>query len=753
MKKKPGIIMLTLATVIIMIVIGSKTSEKQNVFINEVRSWDSASTRDGYFGSDYIELYNASSEEVSLEGWYLSDDSQNLMKCQLHEVMIGANGFVLIYANGENNSGDSLNFKINPAGEKIFLSDAQGNLVDSIYVPEQEFGTVYARMNDGDAQWCVKEPTIDSSNNGAKVLPLKSLNAPVFSHESGFYKNSFELVLKAEDGQIIYYTLDGSKPTVNSFIYKNPILIENISDQPNICNAVQNVVLDWKNSVADGTKVDKAVIVRAVAMNKNGNISDTVTKTYFIDEEQYADKNVISLVADYDDLFGEKGILVTGKEYDEAYLAGTLDATIEANFLKRGRRWEIQGNMQLIEQGQETINQQVGIRTQGASTRLNPKKRMSIYSREEYSGNNYFSGLEFDGRKAHSIVLNSAVSNIVFPKLIRDRDVSVQDAMKTVVFLNGEYWYDCYAMEKYNNYFLEEKYEVSRENVILLKNGEISEGPENSFDIYGELLGYISTTDLSVEENYAQLEQMADMQSYIDYIAANVYLCNMDMSETKNYVLWRTIENDGTNMGDTRWRWMIYDVDCLEWIDKSYYGAEERAGINSFAQMMQFTGVAINEHLLYSAAKTNENFRKQFVLSFMDMANVNFSVENVKKVFSEWDCELDEFGSFFEQRFDYIVPYMKEEFGLTGILEEVRIEVNDAAGGTIQLNTTTPDLSEGSWTGKYYTDYPVTVTAVPADGYEFVGWSGSVTSNNDTIEAEVVEGGIILEAVFEKIVD
>ena len=71
----------------------------------------------------------------------------------------------------------------------------------------------------------------------------------------------------------------------------------------------------------------------------------------------------------------------------------------------------------------------------------------------------------------------------------------------------------------------------------------------------------------------------------------------------------------------------------------------------------------------------------------------------------------------------------------------------------LSINTTIPDLSEGSWTGKYYTDYPVTVTAVPADGYEFVGWSGSVTSNSDTIEAEVVEGGITLEAIFGKIAD
>lgn len=750
MKKKLGIIVLTLVAVAVMMAVGKSVSEEQVIFINEVRSWDCSSARDGYYGSDYIELYNASYEDVSLSGWYISDDVQELKKYQLYDAMIGAHGFTLLYANEKQDSGTSLNFKLNPAGEKIFLSDAQGNLVDSVYVPKQEFGTVYARVTDGAEEWCVKEETTDFSNNDAKVLPVEKLDAPTFSHTSGFYEKAFTLELEAEENGTIYYTLDGSEPTRESTVYENGIYIENISNQPNVCNSVRNVVQEWLDYEPSDYPVDKAVIVRAVVMNENNQISEVVTNTYFVDEEKYREKNILSIVADYDDLFGNEGIFVTGKEYDETYLLGILDENIEVNFLKRGRRWEIQGNMQLIEDGRETINQQVGIRTQGASTRLNPKKRMSIYSREEYSDNKYFDKLQFGEKKTHSIVLNSAVSNVIFPTLVKDRSISVQDALDIVVFLNGEYWYDSYALEKYNKYFLEETYGVSRDNVILLKNDEISEGPENSFDIYGELLGYISNTDLSVKENYQKLEQMADMQSYIDYISANVYLCNMDMSETKNYVLWRTVENEGSYFGDGRWRWMFYDVDCLEWIDKSYYGAGEKAAINSFAEMMQFTGVSINEHLLFSAAKRSDLFRKQFVLSFLDMANVNFAVENVEKVFEEWNCNINEFGDFFKKRFEYIVPYMAEEFGLTGTLEKVTIEVNDTAGGTIQLNTTIPDLSAGNWTGEYYTDYPVTVTAIPKEGYRFIGWSGSVTSDSATIDAEVLTGGITLKAVFEE---
>ena len=94
--------------------------------------------------------------------------------------------------------------------------------------------------------------------------------------------------------------------------------------------------------------------------------------------------------------------------------------------------------------------------------------------------------------------------------------------------------------------------------------------------------------------------------------------------------------------------------------------------------------------------------------------------------------------------------YMAEEFQLKGTLEEVTIKINDTDGGFIRLNTTVPDLTDGSWTGKYYTDYPITLTAEPKAGYEFIGWSGSVNSQNATIEVDIMSGGIVLEAVFEK---
>ena len=87
---------------------------------------------------------------------------------------------------------------------------------------------------------------------------------------------------------------------------------------------------------------------------------------------------------------------------------------------------------------------------------------------------------------------------------------------------------------------------------------------------------------------------------------------------------------------------------------------------------------------------------------------------------------------------------------MTGTLQTLTLKTNDPAGGYIQLNTITPDMTDGTWIGQYYTDYPVMVTAVANSGYEFVGWEGTDNTSKATQEVTLNEGGVTLNAIFEK---
>ena len=141
MKIKLGIIGAALFALCLIIAVDKSLEKDQIIFVNEVRAWDTSKERDGYYGSDYIEIYNASDEAVSLDGWYLSDDAENLKKNRLTDIVIESGGYLLLYANGTNDTAESLNFKISPLGEKILLSNDQLLLHKpyQIFVPECKY--------------------------------------------------------------------------------------------------------------------------------------------------------------------------------------------------------------------------------------------------------------------------------------------------------------------------------------------------------------------------------------------------------------------------------------------------------------------------------------------------------------------------------------------------------------------------------------------------------------------------------------
>ena len=137
---------------------------------------------------------------------------------------------------------------------------------------------------------------------------------PVPSVSGGYYENGFTLRLTAPSNGSIYYTTDGSTPTADSTLYQDGIPLKNRSSEQNLYNSVQNVVTDWKNYTPDPQPVEKGTVIRAVFVNERDIASEILTQTYFIGLQPPERGYTLSLVFDYDDLFGEDGIYVTGKE-------------------------------------------------------------------------------------------------------------------------------------------------------------------------------------------------------------------------------------------------------------------------------------------------------------------------------------------------------------------------------------------------------------------------------------------------------
>ena len=130
-----------------------------------------------------------------------------------------------------------------------------------------------------------------------------------------------------------------------------------------------------------------------------------------------------------------------------------------------------------------------------------------------------------------------------------------------------------------------------------------------------------------------------------------------------------------------------------------------------------------------------------------DMVNNNFAPERVEAVLKKYGYTLDWRDGYFRRRPAFAMQHLAEEFNLTGTLETVQITSAHPEMGTVTVNTSQIDLSGGSWTGQYYTDYPITITATPEPGYTFVGWKGDTGETSTQITLPVT-GGISLEAVF-----
>lgn len=598
--------------------------------------------------------------------------------------------------------------------------------------------------------WGICRVTQGQMNVNIKLPP----SAPALSAESGFYEESFELTITAQKGVNIYYTLDGSIPALDSVLYEEPIVISAGGGRENPTTYVPNTTADWGYDGGE-SHPNVATVLRAAAIDDSGLSSEIVTATYFVGETEFEENTIISIVADPDDLFGDNGIYVTGEEYDSWYLGGHEGPAPIPNFLKHGRDWERPAVIEFFQDTESFLQQAVGIRIQGASARDENNKRFSVYARKEYSGSSWFGVPLFGGIRSHAIVLRSGFMNGYIQHLVQDRDVASAESGEVVVYLNGALWYITIAQDKYTEKYFQEHYGVKDDNVVIVKGAWAVSKDAEEQALYQAMYDFLDTHDMSRDESYDQLNQIMDIQSYIDYSCVNVYFANLDYSEYKNTICWRAKRQTDGEYGDGRWRWALYDLD----LENLNYGFKME-DINTFTLDTHYAGSAFNTRPMYVALKQNAVFCRQFVISFMDMVNTVFTAENAAAAMDSWTITLPWWGmrddwveTFFPARTKAITGYLAEEFELTGIQEKVTLSVSDEEAGYIILNTITPELADGSWSGSYFTDYPITVTAVANSGHQFIGWQSCEIDLEQphlkTMTVEIPEGGLTLAAVFE----
>lgn len=113
---------------------------QERVFITEFMAANTKTLadRDRQY-SDWIELYNAGSTNANLNGWYLTDDREDLKKWRFPAVLLAPNDYLIVFASGKDRrlAGSELhaNFKLDAGGEYLALVRPDGRTVAQALAP------------------------------------------------------------------------------------------------------------------------------------------------------------------------------------------------------------------------------------------------------------------------------------------------------------------------------------------------------------------------------------------------------------------------------------------------------------------------------------------------------------------------------------------------------------------------------------------------------------------------------------------
>lgn len=803
---------LTLFVMIMVSLLVSSFAFSQSLVINEIITSNSnVITDDDDSYEDWIEIYFNGSEAINLEGYGLSDDPAVPYKWVFPEYWIEPGDHLLIWCSDKNRTNIDFplhtNFKISSSGEIITLTDNNNNTVDSypaVVIPQNYS---YGRQTDGAATFVIfPEPTPGEANSTPGYSEI--LSPPVLSMNGGFYTNPFNVSLSHSDPNVtIIYTLDGSDPDINnlsgttynyknkyvelpgqangsllqnsfiSYSYSAPLSITDRSTQPNDISMISSTYSQMPNYLPT-YNLFKGTVVRAKAFKTGAMPSAITTKTYFVTPQGASRFSlpVISLSVSENKFFDyNNGIYVAGSDFDAWRAANpTLVSEYNAtgNYDRSGDATEQVGNINYFVNGNEVLNQDLGLRINGGDTRSLQSKSLRLYARSEY-GNSIFNYPFFSDETLSNykrlILRNSGqdFNNTLFKdgfthNLVRSLAPDTKGYQPAIVFLNGEYWGILNIRERYDKQYFEQVYNINENDLDYLKDDLTPDEGENTE--YLAMMDYMRANNMNNAANFNYIKTLLDADNFRDYFITNIFIQNTDWPGW-NTVFWRkrttAFEPNAPYGQDGRWRTGINDTDAgfSLMLDVNDHNTLEFATATDGPEWPnpEWSTLVLRKLL------ENDGFKLDFITRFADLMNTYFlpsrvvaksnefkariqpeMVEHINRwklpnSYDWWEESIQVIQTFANERPAYQREHIRGKFGISGDIN-VTLNVDDMAHGFIKINTidinpTTPGVNTNPypWNGIYFQNIPITLKAIALPGYQFSHWSGSSNSTESSI--------------------
>lgn len=675
------------------------------LLINEFSAANQSHLIDNYGDTpDWVEIYNSSTNDIDITGYYFSDDVNEPLKWQIPGGIVPAQGFLLIYASGRDEFiGGSLHagVKITQTQEEDIVFSGPDQVVIDWYhiaVPNK-VNHSRGRITDGDISWGVMTtPTPGTSNSSVfNDYALK----PLLSQEAGFYSGSVSISVNANGPNLTtYYTLDGSVPTNTSTEYTGPIDISTTS------------------------------VLKVISYSSEPDVLPSFfeANTYIIDDTHAM--YTISISGD------DIETLLNGTQFEPT-------ASFEL----------FAANGDLLDEGLGDFNEH------GNDSWAYNQRGVDYISRDHYGYNNVVHHPIFRTKDRDSFkrLIIKAAANDNYPFSYGGTGAHIRDAYvqslsqiadlrldersheSAILYVNGEYWglYD--IREKvddtdFTNYY----YDQGESQLDFLKTwgGTWAEyGDQNDWN---SLLNYITSNDMTIETNYNYVDSLYNTGSLIDYFILNSYVVCAD------WLNWNTGWWHGKNpAGDKKkWRYILWDMDNTFGHGTNYTGLPNQDANADPCNPEGLGNPGGQGHVpILNALLENEDFYNDYIVRMADLNNsylsCEFMIDHLDSLidiiepemqaqidrwggtYTEWEQNVQEMKDFIEDRCEVINEGMVDCYEIEGPYT-ITIDVEPAGSGNVQFNGI--GLQSYPWSGDYFSGLTFTMEATANEFYVFHHW-------------------------------
>lgn len=647
----------------------------------------------------WIELYNTTEEDVSLNGWYVSDDAMNLTKHKLSGYgVLNPGCYQCVFfdhnaADGEygSNAEKQVRFKLNRKGGTLYLSSNGSDVDLSITYPESVPRCSFARVSlDADEWQYCGLPTPGQANAGHYAQEI--LPSPDVDCDSKVFTSELDVHVQIPLGTTLRYTTDGSTPTFTN-----------------------------GQTSSDGLfLISRNTVLRLRLFSDDMLPSAVVTRTYI-----YKDRNyylpIVAVATDPRNLYDNMvGCYVDGRNGIEGRGSkGTSNLNMD---------WERPVNFEyLTADGRMVINQETSFEVAGGWSRHFKPASFKVQAKKLYDGNSTFGYPVFAGKPyceyKQLLIRNGGNNNKTYggPRIMDAITqqvltssgfyVDAQEYQPAHVFLNGKYLAMMNVREPNNRFHgcANYGYDNDETDGFEYSSGGYHQkgGTREAFDRMIQ-----SSKDAGTEEGYRGVRELLDVDEFVRYMAAICYTGSGDWVVNNNNVKGYRAQDDG------KFHFVFFDQD-LTW-EHTGNVVELEADGNEIVE-------------LYHNLKLSPTFRQQFVAAYCILHGSIYTPERCQYI-TDSICALVKDALSFDARYTtttyrILQNYMWGEAGRDArikslmqayaLSDSIHVGIGtNCASARIHINGM--DVPFGKFSGVLFP--PVSVSTESAEGYRFVGW-------------------------------